>query len=238
MANKITEFLKSIPAPSVYFVFPGKKDKKDEKESSKKQIMIPMEPALVVDTSALIDGRIADILETGFMSGTFVVPSFVVKELQQVADSKDSQKRKRGRRGLDILNEIKKSKYTKFKVVRMSLEHDSVDEGVLMLARRLKGRVITTDFNLNKVGKVTGVPILNVNELSNMVKTILLPGETFDLTILKEGKEKTQGVGYLPDGTMVVVQDAVNLIGDTVNVVVERSLQTNAGRMIFAKLVA
>ena len=234
MLQQLTNLLKSIPTPSIYFVFPGKKKKKKIKDI--REIYIPQEPALIVDTSALIDGRLADIVATGFMSGTFIVPSYVVSELQHVADSKNPQKRKRGRRGLDVLNEIKRSKFTKFKVIRMGLNAKTVDESLIVLARKLKGRVITTDFNLNKVGKVAGVPILNVNELANTVRPVYLPGERFKLLLLQEGKEKKQAVGYLPDGTMVVVQDAANLIGQEVGVVVERLLQTNAGRMVFAKL--
>ncbi len=236
MLKKLTNLLKSIPTPSIYFVFPGRERKKKKTVKDIREIYVPQKPALVVDTSALIDGRLADIVATGFMSGTFIVPSYVVNELQQVADSKNPQKRKRGRRGLDVLNEIKKSKFTKFKVIRMGLSAKTVDESLIVLARKLKGRVITTDFNLNKVGKIAGVPILNVNELANTVKTIYLPGEKFELRLLQEGKEKKQAVGYLPDGTMVVVKGASNLIGEDVKVVVERLLQTNAGRMVFAKL--
>ncbi|MCA9392321.1 TRAM domain-containing protein [candidate division WWE3 bacterium] len=242
MLDNLVKAVKGFKFPGIYLVFPGNQReagggsaKKKSSTNTKKDILIPMQPALVVDTSSLIDGRIADIVETGFISGTFIVPSFVVKELQQVADSKDSMKRNRGRRGLDVLNDLKKSKLTKFKIVKVRLEEDTIDEGVLALAQRLKGRVLTTDYNLNKVGKVSGVPILNVNELANMVKTILLPGEEFGLTVLKKGKEKDQGVGYLPDGTMVVVEGGSKLIGKEVGLRVERLLQTNAGRMIFAK---
>lgn len=235
MIKRLQEFFKRFPAPGIYLVFPGRGEAKAEGPETKREILIPLEPALVLDTSALIDGRIADIVRTGFISGTFIVPSFILNELQQVADSKDPLKRNRGRRGLDILKDLRRSKYTKFKVVKMRQTADTIDEAVLDFARRVKGRVITTDYNLNKVGKVTGIAILNVNELANMVKTVLLPGEEFELNILRRGKEKGQGVGYLPDGTMVVVESGESLIGSDVLVRVERLLQTNAGKMIFAR---
>jgi len=242
MLERITSFfegLQKIPMPGIYFVFPGRrkprKQNNGKKTELKEEIQIMESPALIVDTSALIDGRLADIANTGFLSGTFIVPDYVLAELQKVADAKDSLKRNRGRRGLDVLNAIKKCRYTQFKLVKLPKAKTAVDSRLLDLAKQLKGRVVTTDYNLNKVGKVTGVPILNINELSNMVKTILLPGEEFEVTLLKPGKEDGQGVGYLPDGTMVVAEEAANLIGRTTVLEVERVWQTEAGRMVFAR---
>lgn len=242
MINRIGDFLRNLRLPGIYVVLPESLNPRAKTKSaasvseSNKQIQVPEPPALVIDTSALIDGRIADIVATGFISGTIIVPSYVVDELQHVADSKSALKRNRGRRGLDVLNDLKRNKHTKFKVVRFSKSNEPVDSRLLMLAKRLKGRVITTDYNLNKVGKVSGVPILNVNELANMVKTVVLPGEQLDVTVLKAGKEKGQGVGYLPDGTMVVVENSESLIGKDVVVKVERLFQTDAGRMVFASV--
>ncbi len=235
MFKKIAEFFKRIPKPSVYFIFPGRSDRspKDTDDA----IYIPNQPALIVDTSALIDGRIADIVKTGFISGTFIIPNFILNELQQVADSKDPVKRNRGRRGLDVLRELRYCKFTKFKVVKLKMPAETVDESLLIISRKLKGRIITTDYNLNKVAKITGVQILNVNELANTVKTIMLPNEEFAVSIIRVGKEKNQGVGYLPDGTMVVIEQGEKLIGSEVKARVDRIFQTNAGRMIFAKVV-
>ncbi len=238
MRDWFLDFVKNFRLPGIYVVLPGNfgnpGSAKQRSLAKSKKIHIPAPPALIVDTSALIDGRIADIVSTGFVSGTLLVPSYVVDELQRVADSKDPLKRNRGRRGLDVLNELKRAKYTKFKVVKFPKSKEPVDSRLLELGKQLKGRVITTDYNLNKVAKVTGVPILNVNELANMVKTVVLPGEEFELCVLKKGKEKNQGVGYLPDGTMVVIENGKELIGKDVKVKVERLLQTEAGKMIFA----
>lgn len=193
--------------------------------------------SLILDTSAVIDGRIGDILKTGFLHGTFVVPDFVLRELQAVADSPDRLKRARGRRGLAILEEIKGSSKIEFKTITTKFRRKlKTDEKLIKLARKMGGAIVTSDFNLNKVAKVSGVVVLNVNELANAVKTSVLPGEGLKIKVVQEGKEKDQGVGYLPDGTMVVVEDGKKHLGREIKVEVSRLLQTEAGRMIFAKL--
>jgi uncharacterized protein YacL len=238
MIKRMTSFFRNLPKPGIYLVFPGKGHSDGEQGPEKKNgdVKILEPPGLFVDTSALIDGRIADIVSTGFMAGTLVVIEPVIRELHQVSDSKDSLKRNRGRRGLDVLNNLRKSKLIKFMIMKVSnANNEPTDSLLLTYAKKYKGRVITTDYNLNKVGKVTGVPILNVNELANMVKTVVLPGEEFMVTPLKEGKEKDQALAYLADGTMVVVKDGHGFIGKDINVKVERVYQTEAGRIIFVK---
>ncbi len=192
---------------------------------------------LVLDTSAIIDGRIADIAKTGFLDGTFILPSFVLEELQRVADSKNSLKRNRGRRGLEILEELKRKEHLPFKIIEQKNGKalENLDSELLKLTKKLGGKIVTTDYNLNKVAKVSGVRVLNVNELANMVKTVVLPGEELTIRIIQKGKEKGQGVGYLPDGTMVVLEGGEEKIAQEVETVVERLFQTEAGRMIFVK---
>jgi len=190
--------------------------------------------SIILDTSALIDGRIGDILATGFLPGEIILPDFILNELQKVADSSDSLKRAKGRRGLSILQEIKKTRED-FKLFKTKFKSQKTDENLVKLAKRKNSAIITTDFNLNKVAKVSGVTVLNVNELSNAVKTAVIPGEELKVKVVAEGKEENQGVGYLEDGTMVVVEDGADLIGKKVKVVVSRLLQTEAGRMIFGK---
>lgn len=190
----------------------------------------------ILDTSVIIDGRVAEIVENGFMDGTLVVPQFVLKELQFVADSSDALKRNRGRRGLDILNRIQKM--AGVDVVISDLDFPSVKEvdmKLIELARALAGKIVTNDFNLNKVAQLRGVEVLNINELANSLRPVVLPGETMNVFISKEGKEPNQGVSYLDDGTMVVVDNARRMIGRNVDVVVTSVLQTTAGRMIFGK---
>ena len=243
MRKQIEQFFKNFRLPGIYVILPGAfGSDKDEETKEKppieqKPIDIPTEPALILDTSALIDGRIADITETGFLSGTFTVPNYVVDELKHVADSKDQLKRQRGRRGLEVMNALKKNQFVQFKMVKLPKSDTPVDDRLLELGQRINGKVLTTDYNLNRVGTVTGVTILNVNELSNAVKTIILPGETFTLRLMQEGKEKKQAVGYMPDGTMVVVEDAHNRIGEEITITVDRLLQTDAGKMIFGSIV-
>lgn len=191
---------------------------------------------MVVDTSALIDGRLLEVVESGFLFGTLIVPNFVLSELQHIADSADKLKRGRGRRGFEVVETIKKSKNVKtviYDTGNNSLKN--VDDRLLKLAKGWKAKIITTDFNLNKVASVSGVKILNVNELSNSIKVPLIPGEEIDIKVIQEGKEKSQGVGYLPDGTMIVVEQGAGYIGKNVTATVSRVLQTAAGRMIFAK---
>ena len=190
----------------------------------------------ILDTSVIIDGRIADICETGFADGTLVVPQFVLKELQFVADSSDALKRNRGRRGLDILQKIQKMASVDVLVSDMDFPNvREVDLKLIDLARALQGKIVTNDFNLNKVAQLRGVEVLNINELANALKPVVLPGEFMKVFILKEGKEYNQGVAYLDDGTMVVVDNARRLIGKTIDVVVTSVLQTTAGKMIFGR---
>ena len=190
----------------------------------------------VLDTSVIIDGRIADICETGFLEGTLVVPQFVLRELQQVADSSDSLKRNRGRRGLDILQKIQKMAHAQVQIVETDFpEVREVDLKLIELARRMSGKIVTNDFNLNKVAQLRGVPVLNINELANSLKPVVLPGEVMRVFIIKEGKEAGQGVGYLDDGTMVVVDQAKRALGKTIEVSVTSVLQTTAGKMIFCR---
>ena len=192
---------------------------------------------LILDTSVIIDGRVLDICQTKFVEGRFVVPRFVLKELQQVADSQDSLKRNRGRRGLDILNKLRKNSSMGVKIHEEDFpEISSVDEKLVKLAKLLGAKVLTNDFNLNKVAEFQGVTILNINELANALRPIVLPGEMMEVRLVKEGKEHNQAIGYLDDGTMVVVDNARRLLGNIQRVMVTSVLQTAAGRMIFAKL--
>src|SRR5215216_3557441 len=191
----------------------------------------------VLDTSVIIDGRIADVAETGFLSGTIVVPQFILRELQQVADSPDSSKRQRGRRGLDMLNRLQSNPSLDIQVVDTDFPAvKEVDLKLLELSKSLDGVVVTNDFNLNKVAQLHGIQVLNINELANSLKPVVLPGEAMRVFILKEGKEYNQGVAYLDDGTMVVVDNARRLIGKNADIAVTSVLQTTAGKMIFGRL--
>ncbi|MFH1868509.1 MAG: PIN domain-containing protein [Candidatus Omnitrophota bacterium] len=191
----------------------------------------------LLDTSVIIDGRIADLSETRFIAGKFVVPRFILKELHQIADSADSLKRNRGRRGLDILNKLQKSSAVDVKIHEEDFpEIQEVDAKLVKLAKLLSSRILTNDYNLNKIAELQGVQVLNINELANALKPVMLPGEEIEIKMIKEGKEHSQGIGYLDDGTMVVVEGGRHLIGQTKKVVVTSALQTAAGRMIFAKL--
>lgn len=190
---------------------------------------------LILDTSAIIDGRILDITKTGFLSGLILIPKFVLTELQQVADSSDSLKRARGRRGFEMVEELKKAKQTRVEVWDKEQNGKTVDEKLLNLAKSLHGRIITTDFNLNKLASVSNINVLNVNDLANAVKIVSLPGESLEIKIVHLGTDKNQGVGYLEDGTMVVVTEAADKIGQTIKAEVTKNIQTPAGRMIFAK---
>lgn len=190
----------------------------------------------ILDTSVIIDGRIADICKTGFIEGTLVIPEFVLEELQHIADSSDLLKRNRGRRGLDILNKIQKELEVKVLIYEGDFDEISeVDSKLVRLAKVLQGKVITNDFNLNKVCELQGVSVLNINDLANAVKPVVLPGEEIIVQVIKDGKEHGQGVAYLDDGTMIVVEGGREYIGNTMEVLVTSVLQTSAGRMIFAK---
>jgi uncharacterized protein YacL len=190
----------------------------------------------ILDTSVIIDGRIADIAETGFLDGIIVTPQFVLRELQLVADSADSLKRNRGRRGLDVLQRLQKMATLSIQIVEDDFPAvREVDLKLIELAKVYEGKIITNDFNLNKVAQLQGVAVLNINELANSLKPIVLPGEIMKVFILKEGKEYNQGIAYLDDGTMVVVDNARKMIGKTIDVSVTSVLQTTAGKMIFGK---
>ena len=192
----------------------------------------------ILDTSVIIDGRIADIMKTGFIEGNIVIPEFVLVELRHIADSSDGLKRNRGRRGLDILNRIQGEYGIEIynTVAEKSLDEiPEVDVKLLKLAQMMNGKVVTNDFNLNKVALIKGVEVLNINELANTLKPVVLPGEDMTLFLVKEGKESNQAVAYLDDGTMIVVEDGRKFIGQTISVTVTSVLQTAAGRMIFAK---
>lgn len=191
----------------------------------------------ILDTSVIIDGRIADICKTGFIEGTLIIPEFVLKELRHIADSSDSLKRNRGRRGLDILNMLQREKVIDVLIESKDYgDNIEVDVKLLKLAQDLGGKVLTNDFNLNKVAEFQGVQVLNINELANSVKPVVLPGEEMNVVIVKDGKESGQGLAYLDDGTMIVIEGGKKCIGDSVCVTVTSVLQTAAGRMIFAKL--
>jgi len=194
-------------------------------------------PPVLLDTSVIIDGRIADISRTGFISGTMLIPRFVLNELQHIADSSDMLRRNRGRRGLDMLNKLQKESVVPIRIDDMDVEEaHEVDDKLVMLAKELSCPIVTNDYNLNRVAGLQGVTVLNINELANAVKTVLLPGESMKVRIIQEGKELGQGVGYLDDGTMVVVENGRRYINRTIEVVVTKVLQTSAGRMIFARL--
>ncbi len=197
----------------------------------------PEEGLLILDTSVVIDGRIADVIESGFLEGIIGVPQFILHELQYIADSPDPLRRTKGRRGLDIMQRIQKMPGITVRI----LDHDfpkikEVDAKLVALARLLQAKIITNDFNLNKVAQLQGIIVLNINELANVLKPVVLPGEIMKLFVVKEGKEQHQGVAYLDDGTMVVIENSRKLIGKTVEAIVTSVLQTTAGRMIFAKL--
>jgi uncharacterized protein YacL len=190
----------------------------------------------VLDTSVIIDGRIADLCDTGFIEGTLVVPRFVLKELQLVADSPDALKRQRGRRGLDVVDHLQKSSQVTIELSEMDFpEAQDVDSKVIEISKTLAAQIVTNDFNLNKVARIHGLKVLNINDLVNALRPVALPGESMSVFILKEGKEKDQGVAYLEDGTMVVVDNARRLIGQTIDVTVTSVLQTTVGKMIFGR---
>ncbi len=190
---------------------------------------------LVLDTSAIIDGRIFEVVRLGFDTANVIVPQFVVDELQHIADSEDGVRRQKGRRGLDSLNSIRKLKGQSFKLVNLGVK-DTVDKELVSLAKKVKGRLVTVDFNLNKAAEVSGVRVLNINELANALKTVVLPGEKIKVKVIQKGKEESQGVGYLDDGTMVVVEEGSGMVGDEASeVMVLRVIQTAAGKMIFCK---
>lgn len=207
------------------------------KESSKKTASHVSRTHKLLDTSVLIDGRILEIIRLGFLEGTIIIPKFVLEELQKIADSADTLKRNRGRRGLDIVQEIKDLKNVSIEIVDKDFDDlTEVDAKLVRLAAQMKGVLATNDFNLSKVAKIQGVPVLNVNDLANALKQAVLPGEELRIFLAKEGKEQGQAIGYLDDGTMVVVENGKRSVNQTVPVTVTSVLQTSAGRMIFAKM--
>jgi uncharacterized protein YacL len=213
---------RNLTIPDLIKAFKGKKEEEENLS--------------IIDTSAIIDGRIADVCETGFLEGTFILPQFILQELQHIADSSDPLKRGRGRRGLDVLHRIQKMPNIRVKIVEEDFPKiREVDAKLVALAKMLGGKIITNDFNLNKVAELQGVTVLNINELASALKPVVLPGESMNVFIVKEGKESNQGVAYLDDGTMVVVDNARRFINKNVDVTVTSVLQTTAGRMIFTK---
>ncbi|MFD1021179.1 PIN/TRAM domain-containing protein [Thalassobacillus hwangdonensis] len=216
------------------FTMTKKEKKKPEEEAGDSQAVIPK--SKILDTSVIIDGRIADICQTNFLEGTIVIPQFVLEELQHIADSSDGLKRNRGRRGLDILNRLQKELPVNVEIYEGDFEDiQEVDSKLVKLAKVMDGVVVTNDFNLNKVCEFQNVAVLNINDLANAVKPVVLPGEEMKIQVIKDGKEQNQGIAYLDDGTMIVVEEGKDYIGDNINVIVTSVLQTSAGRMIFAK---
>jgi uncharacterized protein YacL len=200
------------------------------------QEAVPVSRSILLDTSVIIDGRIADIAHTGFLSGTLLIPRFVLNELQYIADSPDNLRRQRGRRGMEVLSQLQKETSLPVRITDIDVEGvREVDDKLVILARQLRCPILTNDYNLNRIADLQGVTVLNVNELANSVKMVFLPGETLQVTMIQEGKEAGQGVGYLDDGTMIVVEDGLDYLNKGINVIVTKILQTAAGRMIFAR---
>ena len=217
-------------------VFTSRSSKKKSEDSKEESLVSPASYKLL-DTSVIIDGRIADICRTGFVEGTLVIPQFVLTELQHIADSSDTLKRTKGRRGLDILKALQDDPLTTVLLTEVDFDDvPEVDLKLVRLAKKMGGaQIVTNDFNLNKVCELHNVQVLNINELANAVKPVVIPGEEMHVFVIKEGKEHHQGVAYLDDGTMIVVEDGKSYIGDAITVIVTSVLQTSAGRMIFAK---
>lgn len=217
-------------------VFTSRSSKKKSEDSKEESLVSPASYKLL-DTSVIIDGRIADICRTGFVEGTLVIPQFVLTELQHIADSSDTLKRTKGRRGLDILKALQDDPLTTVLLTEVDFDDvPEVDLKLVRLAKKMGGaQIVTNDFNLNKVCELHNVQVLNINELANAVKPVVIPGEEMHVVVIKEGKEHHQGVAYLDDGTMIVVEDGKSYIGDAITVIVTSVLQTSAGRMIFAK---
>jgi uncharacterized protein YacL len=209
-----------------------KKKAENEAQALKREL----ENAVLLDTSVLVDGRIVDLLKSGFFNGPFIVPQNVIHELQTIADSKDVIKRQRGRRGLDTARDVRKM--AKVLMPEIKSKDKEVDKQLVSFAREHKVKLMTMDFNLNKVAAISGIKVLNINDLVNALKTVLLPGEVVKMKIVQQGKEKQQGIGFLPDGTMVIVEEARTKVGEEVDVKVVKTIQSSAGRMIFCEMVA
>jgi uncharacterized protein YacL len=222
--NDITSLVRSIPTRSTG-------ESVGDTQASSRSILL--------DTSVIIDGRISDIARTGFLVGTLLIPRFVLNELQYIADSSDSLRRQRGRRGMEVISQLQKDTTIPVRISDIDVEGiREVDDKLVVLARQLRAPILTNDYNLNRIAELQGVSVLNVNELANAVKLVFLPGEALDIQIIQEGKEAGQGVGYLDDGTMVVVEDGRGYLDQEITVTVTKVLQTAAGRMIFARLGA
>ncbi|EJY56830.1 PilT protein domain-containing protein [Alicyclobacillus hesperidum URH17-3-68] len=220
----------------LFNLFSGRLSLKERGEAREKKGALRPGDAKLLDTSVIIDGRIADLVDTGFVDGTLIIASFVLEELQHIADSSDVLKRNRGRRGLDVLNRIQKESKATVQIVEIDFDDiQEVDSKLVRLAKQMHGKVMTNDFNLNKVCELQGVPVLNINDLANALKPVVLPGEELHVQVIKDGKEYNQGVAYLDDGTMIVIEGGREYIGGRVTVLVTSVLQTSAGRMIFAK---
>jgi uncharacterized protein YacL len=212
-----------------------RKKQKARADAENELLKKEFETSVVLDTSVLVDGRIVDILKTGFFDSPLVISQNVIHELQTIADSKDPIKRQRGRRGLDVAREVKK--HAKVLMPEIRSKDKEVDKQLVTFCREHKLKLMTLDFNLNKVAAVAGIKVLNVNDLVNALKTVLLPGEAMRIKIIQEGKEKQQGIGYLPDGTMVVVEDAKMRVGEEIDAKVVKTIQSSAGRIIFCDLL-
>jgi uncharacterized protein YacL len=206
---------------------------KKKAETEAQTLKREFENAVLLDTSVLVDGRIIDLLKTGFLNGPFVIPQNVIHELQTIADSKDAIKRQRGRRGLDTARDVRKT--VKVLMPEIRSKDKEVDRQLVVFAKENKLKLMTLDFNLNKVAAVSGIKVLNINDLVNALKTVLLPGEAMRIKIIQQGKEKQQGIGYLPDGTMVIVEEAKTRVGEEVDVKVVKTIQSSAGRIIFCE---
>jgi len=243
--DKINTFMKAysllIKIVFAYLGFIIAIRKKDELSLLEKDIRLTskkiQEDLKILDTSAIIDGRILDIIETNFLSGVIVIPEFIISELQMLSDSSDSNKRTRGRRGLNLLTKIRENSYVPVKIFGKDYSDIKlIDAKILKLAEDLKAKIITTDFNLSKVAAIHNVVVLNINELATTIKPVLLPGEVLNIYLVKEGKEKKQGLAYLEDGTMIVVENGRSFIGQRVEIVVTNVLQTSTGKMAFANI--
>lgn len=235
VAAAITDFfLSQARGLSQFFgkIFSLVSNKMDER-GEKRSIQLP---EIVVDTSAFIDGRIEELTKTGFILGKLVIPRFVLDELQKVSDQADDLKRARGRRGLEVLSRLTKNPHIETEIVETDFKDKEIDKKLLRLASARSARLLTSDYNLNRVAEISGITVLNINELANSLKPIVLPGENLTVKIVAAGKEKGQGVGYLPDGTMVVVENGEKRVGEELECRVERIYQTVAGKMIFVKI--
>lgn len=219
-----------------------KRQEKQEKKDRKAQEVVKLDKRYeripkILDTSVIIDGRIFEVVETGFLEGPFIVSKYVLEELQHIADSSDSLRRERGRRGLDIVNKIRQGDAAELIIDEQDIDSvKEVDAKLLVLTKKLKGKIVTNDYNLNKVASVQSIPVLNVNDLANALKPVVIPGERMRIRVLKEGKEPNQGLAYLEDGTMIVVENGRDAIGKTVDTTVTSVLQTAAGKMIFVRI--